>query len=220
MGRPVMSARTKSSLRCAALALALGAAALGTAGCRDKSNAAAPDGGDSALLARPATDGGASADGGAPGAPGAADSGVTLEDLAMPPPSTEELSARMRHLLEAVTQNEPDLANDVVFPRDAFIATRDTPDPQQAWEKKQSNAFRRAVERNHKRTKGIENAKFVGFELGHVIVQATPKKNEWKRPLWRVKHSKLSFTIDGKPRHFDINEMTAWRGAWYVTRLR
>lgn len=200
-------------LRAATLGILVGLAALGGTGCGEKSNAAAPDGGDSALLARPK-------DGGGEGGLAHADSGPSVDDLAMPPPANEELSARMRHLLEAVAQNNPDLANDVVFPRDAFIATRDSADPQKAWEKRLSNAFRRAVERSHKRTKGIENAKFVGFELGHSVTQAAPKKNEWKRPLWKVKHSKLSFTVEGKPRHLEIAEMTAWRGNWYVTRLR
>ena len=57
-------------------------------------------------------------------------------------------------------------------------------------------------------------------ELGRSIVQITPKNKDFKKPLWRVKHSKLTFMIDGKERHLDIAEMTAWRGAWYVTRLR
>lgn len=147
-----------------------------------------------------------------------ADAGI--DDAAMPQGASEELAARMRHLLEAIAQNNADLAGDVVFPRDAYVASKDAPDPQKAWERKLSNGFRRSVERTHKRTKGIENAKFVSFELGHAIVQLTPKKRDFKKPLWRVKHSKLSFTIDGKPRHIDIAEMTAWRGAWYVTRLR
>jgi hypothetical protein len=185
--------------------------ALAVTGCGDKSNAAVPDGGDSALLAR-AKD--ASSEG------GAHDGGPSPDDLVMPQPATEELSARMRHLLEAVAQNNPDLANDALFPRDAYIATRDAADPQKAWEKKLSGAFRRAVERTHKRTKGMENARFVAFELGHSLVQVTPKKRDFKRPLWRVKHSKLTFAVEGKERHLDIAEMTAWRGAWYVTRLR
>ena len=189
-------------------------AALAVAGCVEKSNAGVPDGGDSALLSRPKDGGGEG------GATGPADGGLSIDDLVQPQPSYEELAARMRHLLEAVVQNNPDLANDIVFPRDAFVVTRDATDPQKAWEKKQSGAFRRAVERSHKRTKGIENAKFVGFELGHSAVQAPPKKHEWKRPLWKVKHSKLTFTIEGKPRHLEIAEMTAWRGNWYVTRLR
>lgn len=188
--------------------------ALAVAGCGEKSNAGVPDGGDSALLSRArdaSTEGGAHA---------SADGGPSPDDLAMPPAPNEELAARMRHLLEAVAQNNPDLANDALFPRDAYLSTRDAPDPQKAWEKKLSGAFRRAVERTHKRTKGMENAKFVSFELGHSISQLTPKKHDFKRPLWRVKHSKLTFSIEGKQRHLDIAEMTAWRGAWYVTRLR
>lgn len=213
MVRRGMAIRVGSAVRLAALGFVVALAVLGAVGCTEKSKAAAADGGDSALLAH-------STDGGGEGGVATADGGLSMDDLAMPQASNEELSARMRHLLEAITQNDPDLASDVVFPRDAFIATRDAADPQKAWEKKQSSAFRRAVERSHKRTKGIENAKFVGFELGHSVVQGAPKKHEWKRPLWKVKHSKLTFTIEGKPRHVEIAEMTAWRGAWYVTRLR
>ncbi len=184
------------------------------AGCGDKTAAAGT--GDPAALA-------AKLDGGAEGgpAPGAAiDAGPSLEDVAMPQAGGQELDARMRHLLEAIAQNNPDLAGDVVFPRDAYVATKDLADPQKAWDRKVSGSFRRSVERMHKKMKGAEQAKFVSFELGHSVVQITPKKKDWKRPLWRVKHSKLTFTIEGKTRHLDIAEMTAWRGAWYVTKLR
>jgi hypothetical protein len=151
------------------------------------------------------------------------DAGPAIEDIALPPAKGAELDTRMRHLLEAITEDNPDLAGDVLFPRDAFIQTKDLTDPQRAWEKKVSGSFRRAVTLMHKRVKGgggRDKARFVSFELGHSVVQITPKKKDWKRPLWRVKHSKLTFTIDGKTRHLDIAEMTAWRGAWYVTRLR
>ncbi len=181
---------------------------LALAACGDRSSAATADGGDSAVAR--------TRDAGSEG--GSGDAGV--DDLALPPAPNEELLGRMRHLLEAITQNNPDLAGDVVFPRDAYMASRDSVDPQKAWEKRISALFRRSVDRTHKRTKGIENAKFVGFELGHALAQLTPKKHDFKKPLWRVKHSKLTFTIEGKVRHLDIAELTAWRGAWYVTRLR
>ncbi len=182
--------------------------AIPSLGCSEKSSAATVDA--SALLKNTLDAG----DGGGPNA----DAG--LDDTAMPQSNGDDLQARMRHLLEAIVQNNADLAGDAMFPRDGYIATKDVADPQKAWEKRVSNAFRRSVERTHKRMKGIEHAKFVSFELGHSIVQITPKKKDFKKPLWRVKHSKLTFTIDGKLRHLDIAEMTAWRGAWYVTRLR
>jgi hypothetical protein len=149
-----------------------------------------------------------------------ADAGPAIEDVTMPMASGEELDARMKHLVEAIAQGNPDLAGDVVFPRDAFIQTRDSADPQKGWEKKIRGSFKRGVEGLHKKTKGADGARFVSFELGHSIVQITPKKKDWKRPLWRVKHSKLTIAVDGKQRRIDIAEMTAWRGAWYVTKLR
>lgn len=186
------------------------------AGCGDKSsakNAPAADAGQSAAVAK-------SQDGGPEGGVAqAADAGDT-EDMSTPPPSGEELASRMRHLLEAIAQNNPDLASDAMFPRDAYIAAKDAPDPGKAWEKKVASAFRHSVERTHTRTKGASYAKFVSFELGKTISQTTPKKKDFKKPLWRVKHSKLTFSIEGKTHHLLIAEMTAWRGNWYVSRLR
>ncbi len=200
----------------AAFPLGVGAI-LGAVGCGDKSSILSPDGGNVGTSARTPTDGG---NPGSLDASLATDASAIVDDLALPLPMTEDLATRMRHLLEAVAQKNPDLGNDALFPRDAFVATRDAADPPKAWETTLSNMFRRAVERSHKRTKGIEDAKFVGFELGHAVTQGAPKKHGWKRPLWQVKHSKLTFTIEGKERHLEIAEMTAWRGAWYVTRLR
>lgn len=182
------------------------------AGCGEKSSGAARDAGEAAALARP-QDGGESV-------PTAQVPDAGVDDVALPSASADELAGRMKHLLEAIAQDNADLAGDVLFPRDAYAASRDVPDPAKAWEKRVQGAFKRHVTQTRKRVKGIEGAKFVSFELGHSIAQITPKKNGFKKPLWRVRHSKLTFTLDGKTRHLDISEMTAWRGSWYVTQLR
>jgi hypothetical protein len=129
------------------------------------------------------------------------------------------MTARAKHLLEAIAQDNPDLAMDMLFPRDGYLAVKDVPDPGKAWEKQVKVFFGKTVKKLHKK-KGIERAQFVSFELGHAVVQSVPKKRDWKKPLWKVRHSKLTYTIDGKTQHLDIAEMTGWRGAWYVTRLR
>jgi hypothetical protein len=201
------------SLGVRGLLVLAGLAATALGGCSEKNAAPMPDA--AAILQNRPLDGGL--DGGTTAV--TADAGV-LEDTAMPATSGDDLQTRMRHLLEAIAQNNPDLAGDALFPRDAYVATRDTSDPQKAWDKKVSGAFRHSIERTNARMKGISQAKFVSFELGHAIVQLTPKRKDFKKPLWRVKHSKLTFMIDGKARHLDIAEMTAWRGAWYVTKLR
>jgi hypothetical protein len=32
--------------------------------------------------------------------------------------------------------------------------------------------------------------------------------------------SRITFVIDGRTRTLPLRELTAWRGEWYVTRLR
>lgn len=182
-------------------------------GCRHKPSSATNDAGATALSE--ASDASATNDAGAK----RVIPEVVLDDVAAPT-AGDELSLRMRHLVEAIAQNNPDLASDVLFPRDAFVALKDVSNPAEAWEKKGLGAFRRDVERIHRRTEGAARAKFVSFELGGAVIQIVPKKKDFKKPLFRVRNSTLTFAVDGKVQRLTIDEMTSWRGAWYVTHLR
>jgi len=141
-------------------------------------------------------------------------------DDAMPDATSLTLTVRARHLLEAIAKDSPDLATDVIFPRDGYLLARDDKDPAKVWDAKLKPAFARDVGRLNKRMKGAVRAIFVSFELGKQIVRITPKKHDYRSPLWRVKHSSLQVTIDGRDHRIDVAEMVAWRGNWYVTRLR
>ena len=114
----------------------------------------------------------------------------------------------------------PDLATDMLFPRDGYSIARDDKDPAKAWDIKLKPTYERAIGRLNKRSKGVDRAVFVSLDLGRQIVRMSPKKKAWKEALWRVKHSSLSFTIDGRAQKIDIAEMVAYRGNWYVTQLR
>ncbi len=141
-------------------------------------------------------------------------------DEAIPPSTTGDLTTRGKHLLEALAHDTPELATDIVFPRDAYSLSRDSSDPSKQWDKKITGAFQKDVHTLHKRLKIPQTAQFLSLEIGHSVTQITPKKKEWKKSLWRVHHSKLSFMSDGKLQRLEIEEMTSWRGAWYVTKLR
>lgn len=147
-----------------------------------------------------------------------ADSGSS--DDVLPPSSSAELTTRGRHLLEAIAQDNADLAADILFPRDAWTLARDGQDPTKQWEEKIKPGFKTAVHYWNTHTKDIGRAQFVSFEIGKTVQQIAPKKKEWKRALWQVKHSQLTFSIDGQSKKFEIAEMVGWRGAWYVVHLR
>lgn len=184
-------------------------AALGLVGCRALRNA----GGGRDSAADAAADAG-SGDAQASLAP---DTGPA--DDAIPATSSEDLTLRSRHLLEAIAKDDSSLASDILFPRDGWMATRDTADAGREWEKRAAGPFRRAVHALSRRHRDVDRAEFVSIELGHAMAQATPQRHGWKKALWKVTGSRLTFVIDGRTRTLPVREMTAWRGAWYVTRL-
>jgi hypothetical protein len=179
-----------------------------TAAARSDAGADAKAPRDSGALATSATP--------AAGTPDAA----AADDGALPTASSDELTLRAQHLLEAIMRDNPELASDILFPRDAFQKAHDATDPGKVWDGKLAASFRRGVHTLHKRTKEIERAQFVSFEIGRTVTQATPRRHDWTLPLWRVPHARLTYVIDGRTARFDIGELTSWRGAWYVTKLR
>jgi hypothetical protein len=154
-----------------------------------------------------------------PGSSEAAAGDPVPPDDAIPPMASEELSARSRHLLEAIAKDDATLAADMLFPRDGWLATRDAVDAGREWEKRAAGPFRRAVHALSRHRKDIAGAQFVSFELGHAMTQVTPQRHGWKKALWTVTGSRMTFVVDGRTRTLSVREMTAWRGAWYVTRL-
>jgi len=193
------------------LALALLVAAA-VAGCRPKPKPGAAL--DAAPDARPPR-----ADAGDGSAKPPVDAAPPSDD-SLPASTSGELTTRARHLLEAIQKDDPELAGDLVFPRDAFLLVKDAPDPGKLWDLKVLAAFKTQIHALHRHTKGVERAVFTSFEVGQPVTEAMPRKHDLRRMLWRSKRSRLGFTIDGKPSHFDVVEMTSWRGAWYVTKLR
>jgi hypothetical protein len=185
----------------------LGATLAATGGC--KGSHAATTGGDSGM-----PDGAIVA----VQVPGAAALDAAPADDSIPSTSSDELTARGRHLLEAITKDDADLATDMIFPRDGWMALRDAADPGKDWDKRVDRPFRRALHalsRHH-----MDGAQFVSLDLGHAVVQESARHHGWTRALWTVHGSRLTYVVDGHTRTLSIREMTAWRGAWYVTRLR
>jgi hypothetical protein len=135
------------------------------------------------------------------------------------PETGDELRARAGHLLEAIAQDDATLAGDILFPRNGWLASRDAPDPGKDWDSRLATPFRRAVHALSRRHRDLSHAQVVSIELGGAITQTTPRRRGWKKALWTVSGSRLTFLAEGHTRVVSIREMVAWRGAWYVTRL-
>jgi hypothetical protein len=154
------------------------------------------------------------------GSTGSAVDAAPPPDEAIPQGPVEEIAARAGHLLEAIGRGDAQLATDILFPRDGWLATRDAPDPGKEWSRRVETPFRRTIRALSRRHADFDRAQVVSFELGRSMVQQSPRRHGWRKPLWTVHESRITFVIDGRTRTLPIREMTAWRGAWYVTRLR
>ncbi len=161
----------------------------------------------------------ANADVGEAAAP-AVDAAPLPPDDSVLPPTGDELTARAGHLLEAISQDDATLAGDILFPRDGWLATHDTPDPGKDWESHVATPFRRTVHALSRQQRDRSHTQGVSLVLGGAIRQTTPRRHGWKKALWTVSGSRLTFIADGRTRVVTIHEMVAWRGAWYVTRLK
>lgn len=157
----------------------------------------------------------------------ASESGAPAQDASgaasfddFPDAGSGDLDMRAKHLLEAISQNDASLAADIVLPREAFIAARDAQDPATLYDGKFKNTFAAQIGHVRRREKGIDQAVFVSFTLGQNPQRTASRKHDWKESIWRVGHSTLTFTIDGRVHHIEVAEMIAWRGNWYVVHLR
>jgi len=155
----------------------------------------------------------------APNAPKLDDASADTSFDAVPDGGAADLQTRGKHLLQAIAENDPSLAADILVPREAFVAARDVEDPGGVYESKLQPSFQSQIARIRRHEKGIDGAVFVSFDLGGPPVKEEPHRHEWKRPVWMIRHSKLTFTIDGRVRRVDVAEMVAWRGNWYVMRM-
>ncbi len=142
---------------------------------------------------------------------------TSFDDL--PDAGQADLDSRAKHLLEAIAQNDAALAADIVLPREAYISARDAQDPGGLYDSKFKTGFATHVSRAHRHEHGMDGAVFVSFELGANPSRVTPKKHEWKEPLWHATRSTLTFTIEGRVHRIEVAEMIAWRGNWYLSRL-
>jgi hypothetical protein len=136
------------------------------------------------------------------------------------PATAEGMAVRARHLLEAIASDDAALATDILFPRDGWTVTRDAADPGKDWDHKVAAPFRRAVHALSRRHQDFARAQSVSLELGPAMTQEAPRPRGWKKPLWTVHGSRVTFVIDGRTRTLPLRELTAWRGEWYVTHLR
>jgi hypothetical protein len=156
------------------------------------------------------------------GKDGALDAGgLAPEGMITPVPArvSEELTQRMHHLVDAISNDNADLARDAFYPRAAFLKEHEAKDPAKLWDQKVLTGFKKNVHKLNKKLNGQAHVKFQSFDVGQVSEHVPPHSREWLIPTHQAHHAKLIVMLDGKPVTIPVTELVAHRGYWYVTKL-
>lgn len=208
------------------------------AGCKTPGASRSLSGGDAgALLESPTSSAAPVADGGVAAESDSPDndplSEIASARLGPPSGTSDELRARVQHLLDAIAQGEPDLGRDILAPKKAYLALQTKHDAHHTYESDVVVPYRRRV-RGLSKKRGLKDATVGSLSFGENISLVTlpPPKgggaeaNVVERsaekppaPMWRARRVRLTARGKSGSTTYAIAEMIAYEGAWYVLHL-
>jgi hypothetical protein len=141
-----------------------------------------------------------------------------------PPDTSDDLETRARHLLDAIAQNEPKLADDFFFPRAPFLPLKDVQDPGRYFDQLLAT-YHRDISALHASRKNWSDVTIVSFALGTPPGWVAPGKEYNKIGYFRSFHAKLRYRgrgdagSDARTSDIAVATLISWAGRWYVTHL-
>ena len=135
-----------------------------------------------------------------------------------PRPPVGDAEQKARRLFDAIKRDDAQSVADFFLPRPAFALIKAIANPDRRYDV----LFRAYVEDIHELHVGqrdIARGTFARFELAR-RGGWTPVGEEGNRlPYYASRHSWLHYTVDGRPRSFEVRVMITWDDHWYITHL-
>lgn len=148
----------------------------------------------------------------------AAGDGIDKTNRVRPALSTPTLEAHARSLLEAVANDDPELARDFFFPREPFKPLKDVADPDRYW-RQLFGAFKRDIHELHLKRKNWAGARFDAISLGTAPTWVRAGDEYNKIGYYRTFHARLRYRMGEKTDAVDVHTIISWQGEWYITHL-
>jgi hypothetical protein len=141
-------------------------------------------------------------------------------DLNEPPPRppASEAADKAKRLFDAIVADAPERAEDVFFPRAAFLLVKDIPDPGKYYDRLKRR-FDSDVHALHASLADPASARFERFELANRggFVRVHEEGN--RLPYWASRHSFIHFRLRGQLQRLEVRVLITWDDHWYVIHL-
>ena len=148
--------------------------------------------------------------------------GAIGKDAAAPALSRPAVDGRVQalgaELFAAVVKDDPALAEQTFFPRDAFLQVKAMQNPGRYWDRLHAR-FAHDIHALHAATPGLAHASFDRLELVKRGGLVQPGQEGNRLPYWASRHSKLHFRVGGQPKSFEVRVLISWQDRWYVIHL-
>jgi len=134
------------------------------------------------------------------------------------PPVDERVQALGRALFAAVQRDDPSLAQECFFPRDAFLQVKAMQDPGRYWDRLHRR-FATDIHALHVSLEGMAAAEFDHLELVARGGLVKPGEEGNKLAYWASRHSRLHYKLGEARKSFEVRVMISWKDRWYVIHL-
>ncbi len=137
---------------------------------------------------------------------------------APPRPGKESAQEPARRLFQAIVHDDPALAEDVFFPRDAFHLVKAMAHPERYYERLHQR-FLADIHNLHASLKDLDRAEFVELDLGRRGGWIKPGEEGNRLPYWAARHTSLYYRVGDERRSLEVRVLITWGPRWYVIHL-
>jgi hypothetical protein len=135
-----------------------------------------------------------------------------------PRPPASDASEKAERLFDAILADAPERAEDVFFPRAAFLLVKDIPDPAKYYDRLKRR-FEQDVHALHASLGDPASAQFERFELANRGGFVGVHEEGNRLPYWAARHSFIHFRLRGRAQRLEVRVLITWDDHWYVIHL-
>ncbi|HTM44010.1 MAG TPA: hypothetical protein VL137_03590 [Polyangiaceae bacterium] len=133
-------------------------------------------------------------------------------------PPVGNAADKARVLLEAIKQDQPALAAEFFFPRDAFLLVKAIKNPGHYWDQLKQR-YEDDIHTLHRTTADLGKAEFVGLEIVKRGGWVHKHKEGNALPYWASRHSILHYRVGSDERKLEVRVLISWDDQWWITHL-